>query len=446
MNLVRRAAQQVGAGLSIADFDRVLDMMFGGAPTYTGKTVSQQTSLAVAMVWTCIQALSDDMAQMPMLTKRIIDTDTEEEEGSEQEEARDHYLWNLLLHESNPEMTAFRFKQLMQTWVMLWGNAYAEIEINGRGQVTALWPWRPDRVKVWRAGNAINGALRYTYTSFNQQKYTVPQERMLHLRGMSFDGVMGMSPIEHHKQTIGLSLAVQEHGARYFANGARPLGMLQTTQKLSDVARNRLKEDWAKTHQGLDNAHRMAILEEGLTWQDVGSNMVDAQYIQVADLTDKDIAKIYKMPQHRVGLSAPGTNSGVEEMALEYVQYTLGPWAVNWEQECRFSLLSPYEAQTISIQYDFSTLLRGDHDSIGKFIATLRQWGIANADECRQRFLGWNPIPNGVGKTYWQPVNMMPEGDGVGKSATPPSMQIVPGKTSPPPTKKPASKPNGLAH
>lgn len=461
MNLVRRAAQQVGAGMSLADFDRVLDMMFGGAPTYTGKTVSQSTALSVAMAWTCINYLSSDLAQMPLVTKRTVDNADEEFDGPvSQEDARDHYLWKLLLTDSNPEMTAFRFKQLMQTWVLLWGNAYAEVEINGRGQVTALWPWRPDRVKVWRTTDTgPYGPLRYTYTDHKQNKFTVPQERMLHLRGMSFDGVMGMSPIEYHKQTFGMSMAVQEHGARFFSEGARPLGVLQTSQKLSDPARNRLQKDWAKSHQGLDNAHRMAILEEGLTWQNTGSDMVDAQYIEVMQMTAQDIARIYGMPQHRVGLSEPGTNSGVEEMALEYVLYTLGPWAVNWEQEVGFSLLSPYEAQTISVKYDFSSLLRGDHESIGKLISILRQWGIANADECRHKFLGWNPIPGGLGKDYWQPSNMMPEGDGPGKSATPPNMQKVQKKTPAPGT--PATpksedlhlhehdhnvRPNGLAH
>src|SRR5262249_29267153 len=143
---------------------------------------------------------------------------------------------------------------------------YAELEISGRGQVVAAWPWRPDRVKITRQGSAF-GPLQYTYTMQDGKKFTVPHERMLHLRSMSTDGICGLSPIEVHKQTVGLSLAVTEHGARFFGNGARPLGVLSHPNSLSDVAYQRLKENWSENHQGLNNAHRVAILEEGTKWQ-----------------------------------------------------------------------------------------------------------------------------------------------------------------------------------
>ncbi len=400
MNLVRRAAQQVGAGLSLADLDRVMDQTYGGQASYTGKLVSQSTALAVGAVWSCIDVLAGDLATLPILTYQRTTVG--------RERAYQHYLWGLLQDAANPEMTSWRFKYLMQTWVLLWGNAYAEVEINGRGQVTALWPWRPDRVRVSRAGSST-GPLQYTYRTQDNKRFTVPADRMFHLRGLSLDGVMGLSPIEVHKQTIGLSMAVTEHGARYFSNSARPLGILEHPQKLDDPAYLRLKADWAEQHQGLDNAHRVAILEEGMTWRETGQNMVDAQYIETAQLTDEGIARIYKVPQHRIGLLERATNNNIEEQSLEYVLYTMAPWTTNWESEIHNSLLSSRELQTVFTRFNYNGLLRGNHDAMAKFIATMRQWGILNADEIREDFLDMNPQPNGVGKTYWTPVNMLPE-------------------------------------
>ncbi len=409
MNLVRRAAQQVGAGLSIADLDRMMDMAYGGGSTYTGKLVSQTTALAVSAVWACVNVLADDVATLPLLTYRQLD-DGSSGLQAKRERALDHYLWGLLQKETNPELSAFRFKQLMQSWIGLWGNAYAEIEISGRGQVTALWPWRPDRVTVSRQGSAT-GPLQYTYRMQSGEKFTVPHERMLHLRGMGVDGVMGLSPIEVHRQTIGYSMAVQEHGARFFSNGARPLGILEHPGALGDKAKASLKQSWDEEHQGLSNAHRMAILEEGMKYHEVGMSMVNAQYIESANLSAEDIARIYKIPQHRIGLLQRSTNSNIEQQALEYTAYTLGPIAENWVQECEFALLSPRERQNVHLEFNFRHLLRGDMKSQAEFYGAMRDRGVVNADEIRDEVMGWNAQDGGLGQKYWMPVNYQIQGE-----------------------------------
>lgn len=410
MNLVRRAAQQVGAGLSLSDFDRVLDSMYGGAPSYTGKLVSQQSALAVSAVWACVGVLADDIATLPLLTYRRL--------NNGREPATDHYLWSLLQEEANPELTAFRFKQIMQTWLCLWGNAYAEIEINGRGQVVALWPWRPDRVSVSRAGGQF-GPLQYSYRMADGKNIgPVPRDRMLHIRGFGTDGVMGLSPIEVHRQTIGLSMAVLEHGARFFSNGARPLGVLEHPGKLSDKAGKSLAESWMQQHEGLSNAHRVAILEEGMKYTEVGMKMVDAQYIQTAGLTNEDICRIYKVAQHRIGASSKTeTNSNIEQHGLEHVQYTIGPLGANWEQEIGASLLSARERQDIFVRFNYRSLMRGDHVAMATFIAQLVDRGILSADEVREEFLDMNPQKGDVGSDYYKAVNMAPVGDNSGQSA-----------------------------
>ncbi len=407
MHLVRRAAQQVGAGLSLSDFDRVLDSMYGGQPSYSGKLVSQQSALAVSAVWSCVNILSGDIATLPFLTYRYV------KDG--REPAKDHYLWSLLLEEANPEMTAFRFKQAMQAWLCLWGNAYAEIETSGRGQVIALWPWRPDRVKVTREAN---GRLYYAYKKKDGSYFpAVPQDRMLHLRGFSADGVMGLSPIEVHRQTIGLQLAIIEHGGRLFGNGARPLGILTHKGKLSEKAEKNLKESWMSAHEGLANAHRVAILEEGLNYTEVGMKPVDAQYVQTAGLTNEDICRIFNMPQHRIGASTKTeTNSNIEQHGLEYVQYTLGPLGTNWHQEIEASCLSERERKEILVRPNYRSLLRGDHGTMATFISNLTDRGHINSDEVREEFLDMNPLPDGLGKDYYKAVNMAPvQEDNFGK-------------------------------
>ena len=440
MNLVKRAYQTVAAGLSLSDFDRVLDAMYGGQPSYSGKSVSQQNSLGVPTVWACTNVLSSDIATIPFVTYRKV------KDGKEP--APDHYLWRLLLQESNPELTAFRFKQIMQTWLCLWGNAYAEIEISGRGQVVGLWPWRPDRTSVWRQGGPF-GQLMYTYTMQDNRKFTVPHDRMLHIRGMSLDGVMGLSPIEAHRQTVGLSMAMLEHTARFYANGARPLGVLEHPGKLSPKAEQSLKDSWAKGHEGLSNAHRVAILEEGMKYQEVGIKPVDAQYIQTAGLTQEDIAAIYNMPQYKVGILTHATFSNVEWLGLDYILGTCNPWTTNWHQEIERSCLSAREQETILVRPNFKSRLRGDHAAMSKFITDLWGRGIITADEAREEYLDMNPLPDGVGKLTYVPVNMAPAGEdnfGAGiqqmKPAQPPSKKQPP----PEPDAKPANgKTNGLA-
>ena len=431
MNLVKRAAQVVGAGLSLSDFDRFLDMMVGGQPSYTGKLVSPQTALAVGAVWACVNRISEDIARMPLLTYT--------ENGDDREIAKNHYLYPILMEETNPEMTAFRFKLFMQAWVLLAGNAYAEIQTNGRGQIMALWPWRADRTSISRR-DGDSGPLVYTYTMQSGKKYHVPGAKMFHLRGLTLNGIQGLSPIEVHKQTVGLSLAVTEHGARFFSNGARPLGIISHPQALSDKAKQNIQNSWMEMHQGLANAHRVAILEEAMVYKDVGYNMVDAQYIEAAGLTDQTVARIYQVPQHKIGILDKATFSNIQQQGLDYIQSCMGSWSNNWEQEIGFSLLSPRERQTIAVGFDFTDLIMGDFQSLGTFIAMLTDRGVANADEVRRKYLKWNAQPDGIGKTFYKAVNMAPvspekiEADSDPNFLPPtPAPQVAP---IPPPDKK----------
>ncbi len=336
MNLVRRMSQQLERRMSLSDLDHMMDQALDGVPTYTGKLVSQDTALRVSAVWACVNGRASDWAKAPLRTFSRL-PGAEGGAYNAVEPATQHYLWSLLQHEANPLMTAWRFKHLMQSWLDLAGNAYAEIEMNGRGQVTALWPWRPDRVKIYRMGLTPDAPLVYEYTMQDQTKVRLPYTHVLHLRGLSMDGIMGLSPIEYHKQTVGLSMAITEHGGRFFSNGARPLGVLEHPAKLGDKALASLKESIKAEHEGLSNAHRMLILEEGMKWADVGSSMVDAQYLDTMRFTVEDIARIIDFPVHRLKMLDRMTNNNIEFIGREYVDYALGhqQWHLHTERSAR---------------------------------------------------------------------------------------------------------------
>lgn len=415
MDLVRAARLAIERRMSIADFDGVLDMIAGGGqPSYTGKLVSPRNALGVAPVWSCVNILADDWATLPIVPYRWLKA------GLDREEARDHYLWPIWQGEANPRMSSFHFKHVMETWRQLWGNAYAEIETNGRGQVLALWPWRPDRVKVWLDNpNDVRSRIFYTYVPTDRSKkpITLPQEQMLHVRHISLDGIMGLSPIEVHRQTVGISMAMTEHQGRFYSNGAVIKGVLQHPGKLSEKAKESLKAS-IDEYRGLANSHRIAIFEEGLQYKEIGMPLRDAQYVESSNMNALDQCRVYKVPAHRAGYLERATNNNIEQLGMEYVQYTLGPNAANWCSEIHFSMLSTRELADIFVEPDFTHLLMGDHAARAAYYTALANAGVLSPDEMRGKE-GYNPLPGGVGKLPRVPMNTMP----IGSSAPAPAGQ-----------------------
>jgi HK97 family phage portal protein len=326
----------------------------------------------------------------------------------------------------------------MQSWLLLWGNACAELIINGRGQVMEMWPWRWDRVHVTRKYEG--GPLQYQYRLRSGNLSTpVPRENMFHMRGLGIDGIIGMDPIQTHKQNIGLSLAMTEHGARYYGQGAKMGGIIQgpAGMKYSDKAWERIDKSLREKHEGLTNAHRVMILEDGFTWKDsTADSMVNAEWIAGQKLTAQGIARMMKVPPHRVGLTDAPPGAAAEEMSLQYVLYTLGPWCANWQNQIHCDLLSQRESQNVFTSFDFFSLLRANHDATQKYVSALIDRGILNADEVRARFLGLNKQPDGIGQEYYKAVNMAPIGEEGVNSLTAPAnvgqVQKVKKKEPPP--------------
>lgn len=372
----------------------------GGGRSAAGVSVSANTALQSATVFACVRILAETVASLPLIVYRRL--------GRGKERAADHYLYPILHDQPNPEMSSFEFREALMGHLALWGNAYAEIERDGAGRVVALWPLRPDRMSVARE----NGLLIYRYRLGNGE-VTLPPRSVLHIRGLSGDGIVGYSPIRLAREAIGLALATEEFGARFFGSGARPAAILQHPGKLSEEAQKRLRQSVEEAHSGLSRAHRLMILEEGMQWHQVGIPPEDSQFLQTRSFQVEEIARIYRVPlvllQHTEKSTSWGT--GIEQFMIAFVVHTVRPWLVRWEQAIRRDLFLPGERGTYFAEFLVDGLLRGDVESRYRAYATARQWGWLSANDIRE-LENMNPIEGG--DVYLTPLNMVPAGSTAG--------------------------------
>jgi HK97 family phage portal protein len=295
--------------------------------------------------------------------------------------------------------------------LLLWGNAYAQVLRNGRGQPIALYPLLPNKMEVSRAAN---GDLVYTYRRDTEESrinpnsgiVTLRRDEILHIPGLGFDGLIGYSPIAMAKNAIGMSLATEEYGASFFANGANPGGVLEHPGVIKDI--QRVKDSWNSAYQGSGNAHRIAVLEEGMKFQAIGIPPEQAQFLETRKFQINEIARIFRIPPHMVGDLEKSSFSNIEQQSLEFVKYTLNPWVVRWEQSLQQSLLLPSEKNSIFIKFNVDGLLRGDYQSRMNGYAVGRQNGWLSANDIRE-LEDMNRIPaEEGGDLYLVNGNMLP--------------------------------------
>jgi HK97 family phage portal protein len=375
-----------------------------GMLTSSSINVSIEGALTYAAVYACVRVIAESVASLPLLTYRRLP-------NGGKERAEHHGLFNLLKEQPNPEMTSFEFRELCIAHVCLWGNAYAEIEYSNAGQPVALWPLRPDRMQVQRGED---GDLWYYYArSWGETERQIdwvrlPAWRIHHTRGMSPDGIVGYSPVRMHMEAIGLGLGTQEFGSKFFGNGARPGTILRHPGALSDKAYDRLRSSWENRHQGLENAHRVAILEEGMDVSTIGVPPEEAQFLETRKFQLNDICRIYRVPPHMVADLDKATFSNIEHQSLDFVVHTLRPWLVRSEQAIRRDLIAPDERRAIFVEYLVDGLLRGDIKSRYEAYAVGRQNGWLSANDVR---LTENMNPIAGGNEYLVPLNMIPAGE-----------------------------------
>lgn len=349
---------------------------YGGSTA--GKTVSETSAMQMTAVYACVRILSEAIAGLPLHLYRY-------KEGSK-EKALGHSLYRVLHDEPNPEMTSFIFRETLMTHLLLWGNAYAQIIRNGKGEVLALYPLMPNRMKVDRdkAGNIV-----YEYTRSSDDPTTMTgstvllkSSDVLHIPGLGFDGLVGYSPIAMARNAIGLAIATEEYGAKFFANGATPGGVLEHPGILKDPAR--VRDSWNSVYQGSGNSHRVAVLEEGMKYTPIGIAPNEAQFLETRKFQINEIARIFRVPPHMVGDLEKSSFSNIEQQSLEFVKYTLDPWVIRWEQAMHRALLTKEEKESYFVKFNVDGLLRGDYASRMNGYAVGIQNGFMSPNDVRE--------------------------------------------------------------
>ena len=361
--------------------------------TSSGKTVNERTAMQTTAVYACVRVLAEAIASLPLHTYRHT------ENGKEK--ALEHGLYHLLHDEPNPEMTSFVFRETLMGHLLLWGNAYAQIIWDGRGKVIALYPLMPDKMTVERTEK---GELFYLYNK-DGTNYLLRSDEVLHIPGLGFDGLVGHSPIAMAKNAIGMAIATEEYGAKFFANGANPGGVLEHPGVVKDPSK--IRESWNTVYQGSGNAHRIAVLEEGMKFQSIGIPPEQAQFLETRKFQLNEIARIFRVPPHMVGDLERSSFSNIEQQSLEFVMYTLDPWVIRWEQAIQRALFSPIEKKEHFVKFNVNGLLRGDYQSRMQGYAVGRQNGWLSADDIRE-LEDMNKLPEGSGgSTYLVNGNMV---------------------------------------
>lgn len=361
----------------------------------SGKAVTAETAIQLSTVYACVRVISETIASLPL--------GVFESKDKGNEKAESHILYRILHDEPNPEMTSFVFREVMMAHLLLWGNSYSQIIRNGRNQVIALYPLLPDHMDVDRNEH---GVLVYTYTDRNGKQVVLRPTDVLHIPGLGFDGIMGHSPIALEKNAIGLGLAADEFGSKFFANGARPSGVLTHPNVVKDP--KRLRESWNAAYGGSSNASKVAILEEGMSFTPISMPNNEAQFLETRKFQVDEICRIFRVPPHLVGNLEHATFSNIEHQSIDFAVHTIRPWLVRVEQAMNRALFYEKEKGRFYVQFNMDGLMRGDYKSRMEGYAIGINNGFMSPNDVRN-LENMNPIPHEEGgDLYMVNGNMLP--------------------------------------
>ncbi len=360
--------------------------------TRAGVLVDPDTALTYAAIYDCTRIISETLAAVPWAVLKRVSPSVRERQDN-------NPIERLLNQQSNPETTAFDFKQAIFAHVLLWGNGYAEIDLDRSGTPRALFLIAPDRV---RPGRLDDGTLAYEIRQSNGDNVLLPASRVLHFRGMGFDGIEGYSVIEVGAQSMGLGMAMERYGSEFFGNGAHAGGVLEHPGTLDDETHDRMRKSLQET-TGPGNWHTPLILEDGIQWKSVTIKPSDAQLIESRKFQITEIARWFRIQPHKLADLEKATIANIEEQNIEFVTDTIMPWAVRFEQEVNAKLL---KQPKIFSRFKLEGLLRGDIKSRNEANKIGREWGWLSANDIRTRE-DMNPIPaKQGGDVYLVPMNM----------------------------------------
>lgn len=369
----------------------------GGGTSSTGLNVDENTALTSTALYACVKILAETISSLPLHVYQ------EQADGSKLK-AIDHPLYPVLHLQPNPEMTTQEWLEAIVGHLMLWGNCYSEIQYDYGGRPIALWPLRPDRMQIFRDPQTLE--LDYQFSLYRGGMVHLLPEQVLHIRLMSRDGILGLSPVGQNMEAIGLDLALLKYGGKLFGNSAVPIGAITYNRPLQPKQKEDLRQSWNAKYQGLDNAARTALFEDGMGWQAIGLPPEQLQYVQLRQFTLQDMARMYRIPPHLLQELTRSTNNNIEHQGIDFVTYTLRPHLTRFEQRMQSRLFHGPGKYYPMLRVD--GLLRGDLASRYAAYAIARQWGWESVNTILQ-MEDRNPIGT-EGDEYLRPLNMVPAG------------------------------------
>lgn len=353
----------------------------GGGKTKSGIRISQSTALNISTVWSCVRVLSETCGTLPFILY-------ERMKPRGRTRAIDHSLYEVLHDQPNPEMTAQTLKETITGHAATWGNGYAEIERNGFGDIKYLWPIPPNLVVPFRLKET--GEIKYQITLPHGEQIILNADKMFHMPGLSYDGLVGYSVVHKARESLGLTAATEEFGSTFYEQGAHVGATLSHPQSLSDTAYNRLKED-IEEKSGLTNAHRLRILEEGMTYDQIGIPPNEAQFLDTRKFQAIEVCRWFRMVPHLVQILDNATYSNIEQQGIDFTVHTMSPWFTRWQQTVRWKLLNDEEKKIYFAEFLENALLKGDFKSRWEGYQIGRFSGILSGNDIRE-LENLNPI------------------------------------------------------
>lgn len=359
---------------------------YAGHQSASGIRVDEDKALSSTAIWAGVRLISETLAMLPLKLKERVDERTKKD-------ARRIDLFRVLHDEPNPEQTSFEYREMQQGFVLLWGNCYAQKVYNGRGEVSELWPLVPWRVTPERSRNNTL-VYRVKLPDDSGQTVTLPADDVLHIRGFSSNGLLGDNVVERFRNAIGLSLAAEEFGGRFFGNGLNAGGVLEHPGTLKPEARKNLRESLKGENGGVSRAHRMMILEEGMKWHQTTIDPEKAQALEMRKFQVTEVARILNLPPHLLKDLERATFSNIEHQAQEFLTYTMRPWLSRWEQRLNKSLLLPSQRSKFFTQFEDKGVMKADTPARTAFYQAMSNIGVYSPNDIRE-LEDEPPVPGG---------------------------------------------------
>jgi HK97 family phage portal protein len=356
---------------------------------FTGKSVDSNSALGLSAVWGCTKVLSESIASLPLnIYERMADGD--------RLLADTHRLYFLLHNQPSKLYTSYTFIEYLVKSICLNGNGYAVINRDRNANIVSFTCINPTDVKILQE----YGSLYYNIKGYDE---LIPAEDIIHVKNLTNDGILGMSPIQYAAESLGWGIALQTYGNTYFGNGGMPSGTLESDKVLTTEAVERLRQSWDKAYGGVDNANKVAVLEEGIQFKPVSISNESAQFLASRQWSISEIARWYRVPPHLIQDLSKSSFNNIEMQSMEFIQYTLTPLLKRFEQEFNSKVFKVNERNRFYVEFNVNGLLRGDAKTRADLYTKAIQWGWMSINEVRRKE-NLNAIPDG--DEHLVPMNM----------------------------------------